>query len=115
MKLHKILMTVGMASLLVTGCSNGNGELVWPDFPLTPGDKDSWEYFKDENGNVEEWNMEWYVNDTAPLWNSYGSDRVSEVLHEKTGVNIKTEDYFFNEEQKIIFLCGLDKPSTLCV
>ena len=43
---------------------------VYPDFPRTPGDKDSWEYLKDENGNVEQWELEWYVNDSTFAWNS---------------------------------------------
>ena len=74
---------------------------VYPDFPRTPGDKDSWEYLKDENGNVEPWEIEWYVNDQSFTWASYGSDRVSQIIKEKTGVSIKFTMPVTNDGQKL--------------
>ena len=82
---------------------------VYPDFPRTPGDKDSWEYLKDANGNVEEWDLEWYVNDSTFAWNSYGSDRVSEVLKQKTGVNIKFTVPVTDDGQKLSTLISGNK------
>ena len=81
----------------------------YPDFPRTPGDKDSWEYLKDENGNIEDWEIESYVNDSTFAWNSYGSDRVSQILHEKTGVNIKFTVPVTDDGQKLSTLISGNK------
>ena len=91
------------------GGGGGAGELVYPDFPTTPGDKDSWEYLKDENGNIEEWDVEWYVNDSTFAWNTYGSDRVSQILKEKTGVNIKFSVPVTDDGQKLSTLISGNK------
>ena len=117
MKLNKILLVIGGMSLLVTGCFKGpSKDLTYPDYPLTPGDKDSWEYFKDENGKVEDWDMEWYVNDSSFSWNSYGSDRVSEILHEKTGVNIKFTVPVTDDGQKLsTMIAGNKLPDVISV
>lgn len=81
----------------------------YPDLPLTPGDKDSWEYLKDVNGNVETWDLEWYVNDPGFAWNSYGSDRVSEVLRQKTGANIHFTQTVQADNQKLSTLIAGNK------
>ena len=125
---RKVLLLVMLGSLTLTGCSlfgkkkqssepevyvDDEGNLVdntkYPDFPLTPGDKDSWEYLKDANGRVEEWDLEWYVNDSSFSWNSYGSDRVSQIIKEKIGVNIKFTVPVTDDGQKLSTLISGDK------
>lgn len=82
---------------------------VYPDFPLTPGDKDSWEYLKDSSGKIEPWDVEWFVNDSTFAWNSYGSDRVSQIIKEKTGVNIKFTVPVTDDGQKLATLISGNK------
>ena len=105
---------------LLAGCggSGGNekisedesGNVVLPDFPSTPGDKDSWEYLdKDAEGNVEEWTVDWYVNDSTFSWNTYGSDRVSEIIKEKTGVTIHFTSPVTDDGQKLSTLISGNK------
>ena len=107
---NKIFIPLLVFALLIPGCNKGRStKLVWPDFPLTPGDKDSWEYLKDENGKVEEWDIEWYVNDSTFSWNSYGSDRVSQIIKEKIGVNIKFTVPVTDDGQKLSTLISGDK------
>lgn len=97
------------------GGNGGNGEDkpgtdTETDENLTPSDKDSWEYFeKDENGKPKEWTLDWYVNDSFFAWNSYGSDRVSEVLKEKTGVNIRFTVPVTDDGQKLSTLISSNK------
>ena len=111
MNKNKILLTLLVTALILPGCnkSKKNTELVYPDFPLTPGDKDSWEYLKDENGKVEEWDLEWYVNDSTFAWNSYGADRVSDIIKEKIGVKIKFTVPVTDDGQKLSTLISGDK------
>lgn len=105
----------GLAALASLSCLVGcgpdkeKGELVYPDFPTTPGDKDSWEYLKDSSGNVEEWELEWYVNDSTFSWNSYGSDRVSQIIKEKTGAKIKFTCPVTDDGQKLSTLISGNK------
>ena len=105
---------------LLAGCggSGGNkkisedesGNALLPDFPSTPGDKDSWEYLdKDAEGNVEEWTVDWYVNDSTFSWNTYGSDRVSEIIKEKTGVTIHFTSPVTDDGQKLSTLISGNK------
>ena len=123
---YKALLLVAIGSMCLTGCKGRNkhnnqpdyiidedGNVIdqtkYPDFPLTPGDKDSWEYLKDENGNVESWDVEWYVNDSTFAWNSYGSDRVSQIIKEKIGVNIKFTVPVTDDGQKLSTLISGNK------
>ena len=117
MKINKLFFPLLISSLALTGCFNGpSKEIKYPDFPLTPSDKDSWEYFKDENGNVEPWTMEWYVNDSTFAWNSYGSDRVSQILKEKTGVTIKFTVPVTDDGQKLsTMIAGNKLPDVISV
>ena len=117
MKINKIFFPLLISSLALTGCFNGpSKEIKYPDLPLTPSDKDSWEYFKDENGNVEPWTMEWYVNDSTFAWNSYGSDRVSQILKEKTGVTIKFTVPVTDDGQKLsTMIAGNKLPDVISV
>ena len=124
----KVLLLLTASALVVTGCNlfkrkssttepevyvDDEGNIVdntkYPDFPLTPGDKDSWEYLKDANGNVESWDVEWYVNDSSFSWNSYGSDRVSQIIKEKIGVNIKFTVPVTDDGQKLSTLISGNK------
>ena len=91
------------------GLSSNNNKITYPDYPLTPNDKDSWEYLKNEDGSVDEWELEWYVNDSAFSWNTYGSDRVSEVIKEKTGVKIKFTAPVTDDNQKLSTLISGNK------
>lgn len=113
MKINAKTLTFVLSALLAltaTGCgSKKKDEVIYPDYPNTPGDKDSWEYFKDENGKIESWDIEWYVNDSTFSWNSYGSDRVSQILKEKTGVNIKFSVPVTDDGQKLSTLISGDK------
>ena len=117
MKQNKFLLVFGVLLLATTGCfKSPSKEVKYPDYPLTPGDKDSWEYFKDENGNVESWDIEWYVNDSTFAWNSYGSDRVSQILKEKTGVSIKFTVPVTDDGQKLsTMIAGNKLPDVISV
>ena len=124
----KVLLFVAISTVTLTmsGCGKKKGgtkepEVIvnpdgtitdntkYPDFPRTPGEKDSWEYLKDENGNVESWDLEWYVNDSSFSWNSYGADRVSQVIKEKIGVNIKFTVPVTDDGQKLSTLISGNK------
>ncbi len=112
MKKSKLLGLLALGVLLLPSCgpSNGPGETtsgdggdptVYPDYERTPGEKDSWEYLKDENGNVEEYTVEWYVNQSSFAWSSYGQDRISQIIKEKTGVKIKFITPVTDDGQKL--------------
>ncbi len=93
----RLLCLVSFATITLTGCrdktsandnDSGGGKdnytsVTLPDFPETEDDgTDSWT--KDK----EELTITWYVNDSSFTWSTYGSDRVSEVIKEKTGITI---------------------------
>lgn len=108
----RLFLSIGMLTIVSTtiGCgSSVSTELVYPDFPTTPNELDSWEYFKDENGKVESWELEWYINDTNTSWNSFGTDRVSQILQETTGVNIKFINPVTDDGQKLATLISSNK------
>ena len=98
-----------LSAITSCGLSSNNNKITYPDYPLTPNDKDSWEYLKNEDGSVDEWELEWYVNDSAFSWNTYGSDRVSEVIKEKTGVKIKFTAPVTDDNQKLSTLISGNK------
>ncbi len=108
-KLLLALSTCALISASLTSCGPGNGgistdddgNIILPDFPETPGDKDSWEYLKNDDGTIDDWEIEWYVNDSTFTWNSYGSDRVSQIIKEKTGVTIKFNSPVTDDGQKL--------------
>jgi putative aldouronate transport system substrate-binding protein len=108
---EKIVLMIAFSAILTScfGKKDNRNDNTLPDFPETPGDKDSWEYLKDENGKVPEWDLEWYVNDSTFAWNSYGSDRVSEVLKEKTGARIKFTVPVTDDGQKLSTLISGNK------
>ncbi len=109
--MHKkitLLFLMSLMTLSLVSCGN-NKTATYPNFPNTPGDKDSWEYLKDENGKVESWDLEWYVNDSSFSWNTYGNDRVSEIIKEKTGVNIKFVSPVTDDNQKLSTLISGNK------
>ena len=108
-KQFSLLMLGATALSLCCGCSSHSDAIIYPDYPLTPSDKDSWEYLADDDGKIEEWDLEWYVNDSVFSWNSYGSDRVSKVLKEKTGVNIKFTVPVTDDGQKLSTLIAGNK------
>ena len=116
MKQTKYFTFLSFLAVLLTSCGSpsGNGNKFktvddLPDFPSTPGDKDSWEYLKDEYGKVENWDLEWYVNDPTFSWHSYGSDRVSQIIKEKTGVTIKFTAPVTDDGQKLATMIAGDK------
>lgn len=109
-KLFRRVVVLGSIAFTLTGCSNApTKEIKYPDYPTTPGDKDSWEYLKDANGNVESWDLTWYVNDPGFSWNTYGDDRVSQVIKQKTGANIKFVVNVQNDNQKLSTLIAGNK------
>ncbi len=118
---HKFLGVLAMSLALLSSCGGtptgnnsqgggggGGGEVVLPDFPKTPADKDSWEYLKKEDGSVEDWTIDWYVNDSSFSWNTYGSDAVSRVIKEKTGVEIHFTSPVTDDGQKLATLISGD-------
>lgn len=104
-----MLSSCGLLSYFDSTSSSTNIEDIYPDLPLTPGDKDSWEYLKNEDGTVDEWDLEWYVNDSTFAWNSYGSDRVSQIIKEKTGAKIKFTVPVTDDGQKLSTLISGNK------
>ena len=110
MKTKKLILLLASVALILPGCgSKRNTELVYPDYPLTPDEKDSWEYLKDDSGHVDSWDVEWYVNDSTFAWNSYGSDRVSQVIKEKTGVSIRFTVPVTDDGQKLATMISGNK------
>ena len=119
-KKKSLFLMVAITSTLFTlaGCgdegggkisTDDSGNIILPDFPETPNEKDSWEYLKDENGNIEDWTVDWYVNDSTFSWNTYGSDRVSQVIKEKTGVTIRFTSPVTDDGQKLSTLISGNK------
>ena len=104
-----MLSSCGLLSYFDSTSSSTNIEDIYPDLPRTPGDKDSWEYLKNEDGTVDEWDLEWYVNDSTFAWNSYGSDRVSQIIKEKTGAKIKFTVPVTDDGQKLSTLISGNK------
>ena len=96
-------------SIIAPSESESKDKTPYPDYPRTPGDKDSWEYLKNDQGTIDQWDIEWYVNDSTFAWNSYGSDRVSEILKEKTGVKIKFTVPVTDDGQKLATLISGNK------
>ena len=74
------LLSAGMA---LAGCGGRPNGIVYPDYPRTPADKDSWEY------NDEKITIDWYVDTPGFSYPSFGSDKVSQIIEEKTGVSIR--------------------------
>ena len=63
-----------------------------PDFPQTPSEGNSWDYWEDEkydNGEIVE--LDWYVNASTFRWSGNGGTAVSDKILEKTGVKINFE------------------------
>ncbi len=80
-----LAVIMAVSAVVFTACDGGgSGQTAdYPDFPTTPAEKDSWEY------NDEEITIEWYVDTPGFSYQQYGSDKISKVIKEKTGVNIK--------------------------
>lgn len=105
----KKIGALSLAALILTGCnSTGNNtssntggntgggqtstsgnrndnyvDVKLPDYPATENDgQDSW------TKDTDPLTITWYVNDSSFTWSTYGSDRVSEVIKEKTGITI---------------------------
>ena len=65
------------------GCGEDGGTgFNYPDYPQTPSDKDSWEY-SDESVTID-----WYVDTASFQYSDFGSDKISRIIKEKTGVNV---------------------------
>lgn len=62
--------------------NNNYADVTFPDFPSTPEGVDSW------TTDNEETTITWYVNDASFTWSTYGDDRVSQLIKEKTGITI---------------------------
>lgn len=87
-KLLSIFLLSIMSFSLISGCNGNsptpNSSVQLPDFPSTPDDgRPSWEH------DNEPFSITWYVNTSWFNWTSNGTDVVSKVLKEKTGVSIK--------------------------
>lgn len=112
MKLFKSLLTfAGLATIVsfMTGCGSSGKQVVYPDFERTPAELNSWEYLLDENGKPKERiTIEWYVNDSTFSWPGYGTDVVSKVIQEKTGVSIKFTTPVTDDGQKLATLISGD-------
>ena len=123
MRKTKAITTLAVLATILSSCTGGgsSGKIDsiddLPNYEATPGDKDSWEYLKDPvTGQVESWDLEWYVNDPTFAWNSYGSDRVSQVIKEKTGVTIKFTAPVTDDGQKLAtMIAGNKLPDIISV
>ncbi len=111
MNMKKIILSLLTCGLLLTlpSCASQEKEVIYPDFELTPSEKNSWEYLLDENGKPkEEITIEWYVNDSTFSWPGYGNDVVSKVIKEKTGITIKFVTPVTDDGQKLATLISGD-------
>ena len=109
----RILLSVVLSSLVVVGATGCVGKaekkIVYPDYPETPADKNSWEYLLDDNGKPKEQvTFEWYVNDSTFSWPGYGTDVVSRVIKEKTGVTLKFITPVTDDGQKLATMISGD-------
>ncbi len=89
MRFLKFLCVSLISVLLVfsSSCASGSGGngYIYPDFPETPSEGNSWEYI-DENDSAA---ITWYVYDNAGAvidWNNLG---VTKLVKDLTGVSVK--------------------------
>ncbi|MGI6714525.1 MAG: extracellular solute-binding protein [Bacilli bacterium] len=103
------LLVTGLMLTALPSCTGGGKKIVYPDFPNTPTDKDSWEYLLDENGvPKEQITIDWYVNDSTFSWPGYGSDVISQKIQEKTGVTIRFNTPVTDDGQKLATMISGD-------
>ena len=112
MKASKPLLSVAALATvlcLMTSCAPTGKQIVYPDFERTPSDLNSWEYLLDEQGKPKERiTIDWYVNDSTFSWPGYGTDVVSKVIQEKTGVTIRFTTPVTDDGQKLATLISGD-------
>lgn len=84
--MKKVLAGIMSCLLLVSACACGGGEgkrtLVYPDFPETPAQGESWEYI-DPN---EEITLRWFINYRG---SSDFTTRIAKEVKERLGVDIQ--------------------------
>jgi putative aldouronate transport system substrate-binding protein len=97
-------MTVGLVLLCgaLASCQNTTTDSIsYPDYPDTPGEKDSWEYLKEADGTVPTYDLDWYVNDSTFSWPGYGNDVISKKITEITGAKINFITPVTDDGQKL--------------
>lgn len=78
-----ISLMLAFCAFSFVGCGEDGGiGFTYPDYPQTPSDKDSWEY-SDESVTID-----WYVDTASFQYSDFGSDKISRIIKEKTGVNV---------------------------
>lgn len=84
-----------MCMAVLGGCSSSGstagGNIVYPDYPNTPSEKNSWEYIE------EEFTIDWFVGISGFTDFTWGGNTVTKQIQQKLGVNINfittTENY----------------------
>lgn len=83
-----------------------------PDFPVTPAEGNSWEYWEDErydNGEIVE--LDWYVNASTFRYSGQGT-KVTDIILEKTGCKINFETPVKDDGDKLAtMIAGNKLPS----
>lgn len=85
--------------------------IKYPDFPLTPGDQNSWEYL-DGQTNLT---VNWYVD--VASWNPpTGLDIISQIIKEKTGIQVIFDTPVTDDGQKLAtMIAGGDLPDVISI
>ncbi len=82
--------------------------LEYPDFPETPGDKNSWEYIPES----ENLTIDWYVDVSS--WPIPAENSVVKKIKEKTGITVKFSTPVTDDGQKLAtMIAGGDLPDVI--
>ncbi len=111
-------LTVILAALLaagtalgLAGCGGGDEEIVYPDFPETPGDKNSWEYTEGEDVTID-----WFVNYSWFSYPNCGADVISREIKRRTGISVNfTSPVDESGEMLNLMIAGDTLPDVISV
>lgn len=118
-RLYVVLLLLLSLSVLAA-CDDGEGididddnmaVITYPNFPETPGDKNSWEYLDGK----EQLTVRWYVD--VASWNPpTGLDIISQIIKEKTGITVIFDTPVTDDGQKLAtMIAGGDLPDVISI
>lgn len=98
----------GLAALC--GCGGKGSGLVYPDYPNTPADRDSWTYID------EEFTIDWYVDYSWFTYQSTSADVIGQRVKELTGVTINFTSPVQNDATNLnLMISGDTLPDVISV
>ncbi len=103
-----IACMLGLAALC--GCTPPGSTLVYPDYPNTPADNDSWTYID------EEFTIDWYVDYSWFTYQSTAADIIGQRVKELTGVTINFTSPVQNDSTNLnLMISGDTLPDVISV